>query len=50
MNNKMAINIHLSTIDSKKQSKQEEQKRIMDLEYILMVARWACAMGEWVKR
>ena len=37
MNNKMAINTYLSTIESKK---QENRDRIMDTESVLMVARW----------
>ena len=48
MNNKMSINTYLSTIESKKQSKQEKQ-RIMDTESILMVDRWEGTLGEWVK-
>ena len=40
MNNKMTINTYLSTIESKKQTKQTRRDRIMDVESILMVARW----------
>ena len=36
----MAINTYLSTIESKKQTKQTRRDRIMDVESILMVARW----------
>ena len=52
MNNKMAINTYLSTIESKKQTKanKENRERIMDSESILMVARWEGSVGEWVKR
>ena len=40
MNNKMAVNTYFSTIESKnKLSKQEEQRRIMDMENVLVVAR-----------
>ena len=45
---KMAINIYLSTIESKKQTKQT--RRIMDTESILMVFIWEGGGGEWVKR
>ena len=38
MNNKMAKNINLSTIESKKETKQT--RRIMDTESDFMVARW----------
>ena len=51
MNNKIAINTYLSTIKSKKQTKQTERiDRTMDTESILMVARSEGGMGEWVKR
>ena len=45
MNNEMAINTYLSTIDSIKLNKQN-RNRIIDTENILMVARWE---GVWVK-
>ena len=48
MNNKMAINTYLSTIESKKQTKQIRTDRIMDTESILMVAIWEAGMGEYV--
>ena len=38
MNNKMAKNTNLSTIQSKNQTKQTRRDRIMDMESILMVA------------
>ena len=38
MNNKMAINIYLSTIESKKQTSRTETDP--DTENILMAARW----------
>ena len=50
MNNKMATNTNLSTIESKKQTKQIRTDRIMDTESILMVIRQEGDMGEWVKR
>ena len=51
MNNKMAINTYLSTIESKKQTTQRRNRnRIMDMESILMVARWEGGVGEWMKR
>ena len=50
MNNKMAINTYLSTIESQKQTKQTRRTdRIMETESILMVARWEAGMGEWMK-
>ena len=45
MNNKMAINIYLSTIESKKQNKLAEQKQ-NQREKVLMVARWEGAWGD----
>ena len=40
MNNKMAINIYLSTVGSKKQTKQTRRRdRLTDPESILVVAR-----------
>ena len=51
MNNKMAKNIILSTIGYKKQTKKNKNRdRIMDMEKVLMVARWEGYMGGWVKR
>ena len=50
MKNKMAINTELSTILSKKQTKQRRNRnRIMDMESILMVARWEGCVGAWIK-
>ena len=48
MNNKMVINTNLSTIESKKQTKNRD--RIMDTESISMVVRWEGCVGQWVKR
>ena len=45
MNNKMLINKYLSTIESKKQTKQTRTDRIMDTESILMVVRWEGVVG-----
>ena len=45
MNNKMAKNTNLSTIESKKQTNQTRD-RIMDTENVLMIARWE---GVWGK-
>ena len=51
MNNKMAINTYLSTIESKKQTKQTRRRdRIMDMETVLMVAMWGEVVKEWMKR
>ena len=51
MNNKMAINTHLSTIESKNQTNNKKNRdKIMDIESILMVARWEGSVEEWVKR
>ena len=51
MNNKMAINTYLSTIESKKQTKQtsatETEARTWN---VLMVTRGRGSLGEWVKR
>ena len=47
----MAINTYLSTIESRKPTKQTRTTdRIMDMENILMVARWEEDMEDWVKR
>ena len=45
MNNKMAVNMYLSTTESKQQTKQTSRT-----EGILMVARWEGSVGEWEKR
>ena len=46
MNDKMAKNTNLSTIESKKQTSQTKNRdRIMDTESILMVARWEVCVG-----
>ena len=50
MNNKMAINTYLSTIESKKQTKQTRTERIMDVENVLTVARWKDSVGKCMKR
>ena len=51
MNSKMAKNTHLSTFEAKNQSKKNKNRdRIMDMEKVLMVARWEGYMGGWVKR
>ena len=52
MNNKMAINTHLLTIEPKKttQANKKNRDRIMGTESILMVARWELGVGKWVKR
>ena len=48
MNNKMAINKHLLTVESKNPTMHT--RRIMDMESILIVARWERGVGERVKR
>ena len=51
MNNKMAKNTYLSRIESKKHyANKKNRDRIMDMESILMVARWEGDKGEWVKK
>ena len=50
MNNKMAKNTCLSTIESKKQTKQTRTDRIMKTESVLTVARWDEGVGEWVRK
>ena len=51
MNNKIAKDTNLSTIESKKQSKKNKNRdRIVDKESVLMVARWEVGVEEWVKR
>ena len=52
MNNKVAINTYVSTIESKNKtlSNKKNRDRIMDMESILMVTRWVQGMGHWVKR
>ena len=51
MNNKMAKNANLSTIESEKTNlaNKKNRDRIMDTESILMFARWEEGVGEWVK-
>ena len=52
MNNKIALNINLSTIKSKKQNKGTSRKETdSDTENIMMIARWKVVggMGEKVK-
>ena len=51
--NKIAKNIYLSTIESKKQTKQTrrtETESWVQYESVLMASRWEGVMGEWVKR
>ena len=51
MNNKMATNTYLTTIGSKKTHYANKNRdRIMDMESVLMVARWEGRGGKWVKR
>ena len=51
MKNKMAKNTNQSTIESKKQTKQTNNRdRILDMERVLMVARWQGDVGEWMTR
>ena len=51
MDNKIAKNTYLSTLESKKQTKQTRRTETESwVENILMVARWKCGGGEWVKR
>ena len=46
MNNKVSKNTYLSTIESKKQTKQiRRTNSIMDTESVLMVARWEVGVG-----
>ena len=46
VNHKMAKNTYLSTIGSKKQTKQiRRTNSIMDTESVLMVARWEVGVG-----
>ena len=49
MNNKMTINTYLSTIESKKQTKQTRRDRIMNMDSILMIVTWKGSVGEWMK-
>ena len=47
MNNKMVINIYLSTIKSKKQNNEKRKRNVLiDMERILMVTRWEGAGGD----
>ena len=48
MNNKVATSTHLSTIESKRQNKQAEQKQNHRYREHLMVARWE-GVGGWAK-
>ena len=52
MNSKMAINTYLSTIETKNTNEANKKNRggIMDMESILMVARWEGGVADWVKR
>ena len=50
MNNKMAKNTNLSTIESKKQTKQRRTATESWMERVLIVARWEGDVGEWVKK
>ena len=45
MNNKMAKNTYLSTIESTTLSNQKNRDRIMDMESILMAATWDRVWG-----
>ena len=46
MNNKMAINIYLSTTESKKQTKQTRRTGTeSQMESVLMVTRWEVVWG-----
>ena len=45
MNNKMAINMYPSTIESKNKL-NKNRDRIMDMESVLMVARWEGGLGD----
>ena len=48
VNNKMAINMYLSTIESKNKL-NKNRDRIMDMESIFMVASREGSVGEWVR-
>ena len=52
MDNKKTTNTHLSTVESKKQTKQTRRTEIESWirRVFLMVARWEGHLGEWVKR
>ena len=53
MNNKMAINTYLSTIESKNTlSKEEEHRQNHGYRecYVFMVARGEVGLGGWVKK
>ena len=51
MNNKMAKNTCLSTIEFIKQKANKKNRdRFMDTESVFMVARWEADVGVWVKR
>ena len=48
VHNKMAIYIH-KQLNLKNKANKKNRDRIMDMESILMVARWEGIEGEWVK-
>ena len=50
MNNKMSLNMYLSTIEFKNKLRRKNRDKIMNMESILMVARWEGGEGEWVER
>ena len=50
MNNKMSLNMYLSTIEFKNKLRRKNRDQIMNMESILMVARWEGGVGEWMKR
>ena len=51
MNNKVTINAYLSTIETKTETKQMNNRdRIMDMESVLMVAQLEGGAEEWLKR
>ena len=51
MNNKMAINIYLSTIESKKQTEQtRRQRQNRGYGECFDGCQWEGGEGEWVKR
>ena len=51
MYNKMAINTYLLTTEYKQQNKQTSRpETFIDTENVLMAARWAGGVVEWVKK
>ena len=51
MNDKIAINTYLSTIEFKNQTKQTRRTETESwTQSVLMVARWEEGGGKWVKR